>query len=55
MTPEEHEIAKRLFWEKTLLAMLPDPRMTVKHAAELADEAVKEWKQRFEKRLGRGK
>jgi hypothetical protein len=49
MTPEEHETVKRLFWEKTLLAVLPHPSVTVKFAAELADEAVKEWKQRFEK------
>jgi hypothetical protein len=49
MTPEEYETAKRLFWEKALAAMLSDPKMTVKHAAELADEAIKEWKRRFEK------
>ena len=47
MTPEEHETAQRVFWEKTLLALLPDPKMTVKHAAELADEAIKEWKHRW--------
>jgi hypothetical protein len=55
MTREEHETVKRLFWEKSLLAMLPDPRMTVQHAAELADDALKEWEQRFEKHLGRRK
>jgi hypothetical protein len=49
MIPEEHETVKRLFWEKALLAVIPHPNVTVKYAAELADEAVKEWKQRFEK------
>ena len=49
MTPEQCRAAKRLLWENALLAMLPDPRMPVKRAAELADEAVKEWEQRFEK------
>lgn len=49
MTPDEHETARRLFWEKAVAAMLTDPKMTVRHAAELADEAVTEWKKRFEK------
>lgn len=49
MTPEEHETAKRLFWEKAVLSLLGDPNMTVRHAAELADEAINEWKERFEK------
>jgi len=49
MTPKEHEAAKRLFWEKALLSVLPDPKTTVKHAAELADQALKEWEHRFAK------
>lgn len=49
MTPDEHEMAKRLFWERALLALLVDPRMKVERAAKLADEAIEEWKERFEK------
>jgi hypothetical protein len=55
MTPEEHETAKRLFWEKAVLATLPDPKITVRHAAELADQAIQEWQQRFEKGSLRGR
>jgi len=49
MTPEEHETAKRLFWEKALLVLVQNPNDSIKHAAELADRVLEEWCQRFEK------
>jgi len=50
MTPDERETAKRLFWEKIILALLRDMRpvnYSITYAAEMADAVVEEWQKRF--------